>query len=319
MAVVKVLVLLSTVIGHCTSLTIVETAAGNADFSVLVEAVTAADLGATLGDTGPFTVFAPTNAAFTAALTDLGITKAELLARSDLADILKYHVLSGKTVSTALAASQTPTTLHSQGLKVIVTKNAGTVTFGGATVTSADIDCSNGVIHAIDKVVLPPSMNIVETAQANPAFSVLVEALTAANLVTALTGSGPFTVFAPTDTAFTTALTDLGITKAELLARSDLADILKYHVIGASFPSMDLDATQSPATLQGATVVVTKDGANVVFGGASVTAADLHCSNGVIHTIDKVVMPPAAAVSGAGAKFGSLFLATGVAAVLAMA
>merc|ERR1711907_644055 len=211
------------------SLNIVETAQATPDFSVLVEAVVKANLASTLSGTGPFTVFAPTNAAFTAALTALNIDKAALLARSDLADILKYHVVSGKIMAADLQASQAPATL--QGLKVLVEKSSSGVTFGGAKVTTADIPCANGVIHIIDAVVLPPSMNIVQTAQATPDFSVLVEAVVKANLATTLSGAGPFTVFAPTNAAFTAALAALNITKTELLARSDLADILKYHVL----------------------------------------------------------------------------------------
>merc|ERR1712054_544488 len=179
------------------SMNVVQTAQATPDFSVLVEAVVKANLATALSGTGPFTVFAPTNAAFTAALAALKIDKAALLARSDLADILKYHVVSGKIMAAKLQDSQAPATL--QGLKVLVEKSSTGVTFGGAKVTTADIPCSNGVIHVIDTVILPPSMNVVQTAQATPDFSVLVEAVVKANLATALSGTGPFTVFAPTN------------------------------------------------------------------------------------------------------------------------
>merc|ERR1712054_144799 len=107
--------------------------------------------------------------------------------------------------------------------------------------------------------VLPPSMNVVQTAQASPGFSVLVEAVVKANLATTLSGASPFTVFAPTNAAFTAALTALNITKTELLARSDLADILKYHVLSGKIMAADLKTHQTPATLQGNTVMVQKD------------------------------------------------------------
>merc|ERR1740130_2192762 len=152
---------------------------------------------------------------------------------------------------------------------------------------------SRAVILVSLLVVTCDSLNIVETAQATTDFSVLVEAIIKAKLDTTLSGTGPFTVFAPTNAAFTAALTDMKITKAELLARSDLADILKYHVISGQILAADLKATQSPATVQGQKVVVTKDASGSTFGGAKVTAADLPCKNGVIHTIDKVVLPPA--------------------------
>jgi uncharacterized surface protein with fasciclin (FAS1) repeats len=299
--------------------------AATPEFTILVEALTKANLVTALSGTGPFTVFAPTNAAFTAALTALKITKAQLLARADLADILKYHVLNGKVLSTSVAATQSPATL--QGAKVLITKDGATVKFATAKVTGADLVCGNGVIHTIDAVVLPP--NIVQTAQAaTPEFTVLVEALTAAKLVTTLSGAGPFTVFAPTNAAFTAALTALNITKAQLLARTDLAAILKYHVLSGKHLSTSLAATQAVKTLQESKVTIAKTASAVTFGAAKVTGADIVCLNGVIHQIDKVVLPPAPSstaapganqVSGAESKFSSTACAMGVAVMLAMA
>merc|ERR1711870_143746 len=121
--------------------------------------------------------------------------------------------------------------------------DAGTVKFADATVTAADVETSNGVIHVIDTVVLPPApepKDIVETAMGTGSHGILAEALTKANLVDALKGAGPFTVFAPTDTAFGNALTALGITKQQLLDQADLADILKYHVLSGKIMSSAL-------------------------------------------------------------------------------
>jgi len=296
MASSRVMTLVSLLVVTCDSLNIVETAQGNSDVKVLVEAVLAADLAGALSGTGPFTVFAPTDAAFTAALAALSINKTALLARADLPDILKYHVLNGKIMAADLVASQTPATL--QGSMVMVEKSDTGVTFGGAKVTTADVACDNGVIHIIDGVVLPPSMNLVQTAQATANFSVLVEAVVKAELAVTLSGTGPFTVFAPTNAAFTAALENLKITKAELLARSDLADILKYHALSGKIMSTDLQASQSPATLQGSTIAIMSGTSGVTFGGAKVTMADTACSNGVIHTIDTVVLPPAGGSTG---------------------
>jgi len=172
------------------------------------------------------------------------------------------------------------------------------VTFGGAKVSTAYVVCDNGVIHIIDGVVLPPSMDVVATAKATANFSVLVEAIVKANLATTLSGTGPFTVFAPTNAAFTAALSTLQITKDELLARTDLADILKYHVLPGKIMAADLIEHQTPVTVQGSTVMVHKDATGVKFGGAKVTMADTACSNGVIHTIDTVVLPPAGGTTG---------------------
>jgi transforming growth factor-beta-induced protein len=239
---------------------------------------------------GPFTVFAPTDDAFAAALTALKIDKAALLNRADLGDILKYHVLSGAKVMAAdLKASQTVATLN--GLPVTITK-AANVMFADAKVTSADVAASNGVIHVIDKVIIPPTVDIVGTAIANGNFGILAEALTKAGLVGALQGAGPFTVFAPTDDAFAAALTALNISKAALLNRADLGYILRYHVLsGAKVMAADLTASQAVKMFNGLPVTITK-AANVMIGDAKVTTADVDASNGVIHVIDKVVMPP---------------------------
>merc|ERR1712151_157895 len=273
-------------------LDIVETAISAGSFTVLVEALQTAGLVDALKGAGPFTVFAPTDAAFTNLLDSLGVTKAELLARDDLADILKYHVLPGSSVMSAdLAAAQDVTTY--EGSNLTVTKDGSTVKAGSASVITPDIESSNGVIHVIDAVLLPPVPDIVETAISAGSFTVLVGALQTAGLVDALKGAGPFTVFAPTDAAFTALLDSLGVTKAELLARDDLADILKYHVLsGSSVMSADLAAAQDVTTLEGSTLAVTKDGSTVMAGSATVSTADISCSNGVIHVIDAVLLPP---------------------------
>merc|ERR1712190_243300 len=193
-------------------------------------------------------------------------------------------------MSADLAATQDVMTL--EGSKLTVTKNGSTVKAGSAGVSTADISCSNGVIHVIDAVLLPPVPDV-ETAISAGNFTVLVEALQTAGLVDALKGAGPFTVFAPTDAAFTALLDSLGVTKAELLARDDLADILKYHVLsGSSVMSADLVATQDVTTLEGSDLTVTKDGSTVRAGSATVSTADISCSNGVIHVIDAVLLPP---------------------------
>jgi len=271
---------------------IVATAQSTGDHTVLAEALTKANLVAILQGAGPFTVFAPTDVAFTAALTALGITKQQLLDRADLADILKYHVLSGSIMSTALAASQTVITVNS--LPVTITKIGAEVKFATATVTGADVVADNGVIHVIDKVIIPPTLDIVATAVGIGNHTVLAEALTKANLVATLQGTGPFTVFAPTDAAFAAALTALSITKQQLLDRADLADILRYHVLSGKILSTALQATQTVDTLlTGKTVTITKNGNVVKFADATVSGADIAATNGVIHVIDKVVLPPA--------------------------
>jgi transforming growth factor-beta-induced protein len=166
-----------------------------------------------------------------------------------------------------------------------------------ATVTAADVPASNGVIHVIDKVLVPPGvLTVVQMAQLNPAFSVLVEAVVAADLATTLSGSGPFTVFAPTDAAFTSALTELNLSKTQLLASPGLADILTYHVVAGDVRAAAVVALPKPAsvpTLQGTdftvgtTLAITDGRART----ANLLATDVIASNGVIHVIDNVILP----------------------------
>jgi len=282
---------------------IVATAMETGAHGIFAEALTKANLVDALKGVGPFTVFAPTDTAFSNALAALAITKQQLLDRKDLASILKYHVLPGKTMAATLAETQDVDTL--QGQKVTITSDGATVKFADATVTMADVETSNGVIHVIDTVVLPPATaakDIVETAMGTGAHGILAEALTKANLVDTLQGAGPFTVFAPTDTAFSDALIALGVTKQELLDRADLADILKYHVLSGKTMSDALGASQDVNTLAGLKVTITKDGATVNYADATVITADVETSNGVIHVIDKVVLPPSDATTTAAAE-----------------
>jgi transforming growth factor-beta-induced protein len=136
--------------------TIVDVAAANPDFSILVAAVQKAGLAKTLSGSGPFTVFAPTNDAFAAALAKLGLTQDELLASPDLASILTYHVLPAKVMAADVTAASTPMTV--QGETLDVKPANGGVTVNGANVTTADVAASNGVIHVVDAVLLPPTV-----------------------------------------------------------------------------------------------------------------------------------------------------------------
>merc|ERR1719181_740774 len=164
-----------------------------------------------------------------------------------------------------------------------------------AKVTAADVMASNGVIHVIDKVLLPPTpeptQSIVDIALADPNFSTLVEALTKADLVDTLSGDGPFTVFAPTNDAFAA----LGSTVDDLLLpenKEQLRSVLLYHVLGSKVLSTDLSDGLTAETLQGDSVTAHVDGSTIMINDATVTAADVLATNGVIHVIDKVLLPP---------------------------
>lgn len=278
---------------------IVQTAQANAQFSILVEAVTAAGLGDTLSGAGPFTVFAPTNDAFVKLLAELNVTKAALLANKPLLTaVLTYHVVPSQVLKAQVPAGKAIKSVQGDIFKVDVKGTDLVITDGrnrSSKITATDILTSNGVIHQIDTVLLPADKTIVQTAVASaPEFSILVEAVTAANLAGTLSGTGPFTVFAPTNAAFAAALTELGLTKAQLLANVPLlTKVLTYHVVSGRVLKADVPVATPIATVQGETFTVsaafaiTDKRARV----ANIVATDVLASNGVIHVIDKVILP----------------------------
>jgi uncharacterized surface protein with fasciclin (FAS1) repeats len=277
---------------------IVETAQSLPQFSILVEAVTAAGLGSTLSGPGPFTVFAPTNDAFAALLTELGVTKDQLLADKDLLTaVLTYHVLPAQVKAADVPLGKAVTSVQGGVFKVDSTGGKLVITDGRnrtSNITATDVMASNGVIHVIDKVILPADKTIVETAQSLPQFSILVEAVVAACLVDALNGKGPLTVFAPTNDAFAALLTELGVTKDQLLAdKALLTAVLTYHVVDGRVMKADVPLNTPITTLQTGTFTVDSTLAitDQRMRKASIVATDVFASNGVIHVIDKVILP----------------------------
>ena len=267
---------------------IVDTAAEAGQFTTLLVAAEAAGLVDTLKGEGPFTVFAPTDDAF-AALGDETI--AALLADPEtLANILLYHVVPGEVLAADVAELASAET--AAGFPVVIKATDDGVMVNNANVVASDIMASNGVIHVIDAVILPPTTDIVDTAIADGRFTTLVAAVEAAGLVDALKGEGPLTVFAPTDDAFDVLGTD---TINSLLADPEtLASILLYHVVDGAVFSGDVVKLESATTLNGAdiTIRVDEDG-NVFINDAQVIIADIITTNGVIHVIDAVILPPA--------------------------
>ena len=248
-------------------------------FSTLIAAIDAAGLAETLEGEGPFTVLAPTDAAFDAAFEALGITAADLLADTEtLTAILTYHVLPQAADSQLVATLDGSSVPTVNGQSVDVNVVDGQIMINEATVVSADLVADNGIVHVLDAVLLPPDVAealgvamaddmeeettttteatttttteaalptiseiVAEAAAGDPAeFTVLLAALDTAGLVDALNGDGPFTVFAPTDAAFVALLEDLGITAEELLADPNLANILLYHVVSGEFLAADV-------------------------------------------------------------------------------
>jgi transforming growth factor-beta-induced protein len=261
---------------------VVEVALGNPDFSTLVTALQAAGLVDYLTVKGPFTVFAPNNAAFAA--LPAGTLDALLADTNKLRQVLHYHLVKGRARSADLSSGKIITV---QGSAANIDLGTG-VRINSANVIAADVEAANGVIHVIDSVLLPPP-DLVDTAVANPDFSTLVTALQAAGLVDALKADGPFTVFAPNNAAF--AALPAGTLNALLADTNRLRHILLYHVNhGPRLRAADL-TTGSIRTMHGAPLRIQVGESGVAANQASVLAADIEAGNGVIHVVDEVLLP----------------------------
>jgi uncharacterized surface protein with fasciclin (FAS1) repeats len=258
----------------------------------LVAAVVQAELLATLQGNGPFTLFAPTDQAFADAGIDLAaLDTAE--GKATLTDILLYHVVAGAVPSSAVTECMSATAVNGQSLSFTV---GDTVMVNGATVTLADVNTSNGVIHVIDKVLSPTDTpnDLPRTAQCTGVHNSLVAAVIQAELLATLQGEGPFTLFAPTDQAFADAGIDLAALDTPE-GKAALTDILLHHVYSGAVLSADLTDGMVVQMVNGDNItltVTTGMSASVLIGNATVTGADVMTSNGVIHVIDKVLMPP---------------------------
>jgi len=282
--------------------TIVEVAESVGDLSTLVSAVVAGDLADTLSSAGPFTVFAPTNDAFSALGSDTINSLMKPENKAALVDILTYHVVSSQAYSGDLKHGQTITTV--QGGTVKVSTSSG-VKINNANVVMADVLASNGVAHVIDAVLLqpePPKLNIVELAESVGALSTLVSAVVAGDLADTLSSAGPFTVFAPTNDAFSALGSDTIDSLMKPENKAALVDILTYHVLPATFLSSDLGSFQRVQTVEGKNLHIYKDsyrGVRVTPDGhdfQSVTSADNLATNGVVHIIDGVLSVPSSMV-----------------------
>jgi transforming growth factor-beta-induced protein len=172
----------------------------------------------------------------------------------------------------------------------------GDVDSTGTTMPTTEADApDDGMDDDVTADDAAEGNTIVDIAVDNPDFSILVAAVTEAGLVETLSGDGPFTVFAPTDEAFEAALDALGITAEELLANPALGDILTYHVLSGEVMSSDLEPTQTVATVQGEEVTITVDDDGARINDAEIVQTDIEASNGVIHVIDAVILPPTVA------------------------
>lgn len=316
--------------GTIADIVVSSTEAETPEFTVLLAAVAAADptfLELLSNPDASVTVFAPTDAAFAAALEALGVTAEDLLANTELLNtVLAYHVVPGAFDAASVVAldgAVIGTFLDDSPLMIAL--DGESVMVNDATVVAADVMASNGIVHVIDTVLLPamdgevmeeepmmeePTLSIAETVVASaggeaPEFSVLLAAVSAADpsILEMLTNGGPYTVFAPTDAAFAAALEALGLTAEQLLADTEtLNSVLAYHVVPGVFSAETVVAAAGSSEegvnvatlLPGTTVSVTLDGESVKVNEATVVATDVLATNGVIHVIDAVLLPPAA-------------------------
>uniref|UniRef100_UPI0030D7BE87 fasciclin domain-containing protein n=1 Tax=uncultured Planktosalinus sp. TaxID=1810935 RepID=UPI0030D7BE87 len=288
--------------------TIVDIVASDAEYSSLAAALDAADLTAVLASEGSFTVFAPNNTAFSAFLAANGFASLEEVPVEALREILLNHVVEGVNTSgdltTGYITSLATGASSSENLSVFINTTSGVEINGVSEVTEADINADNGVIHKVDAVIGIP--NVTTQALANPEFSVLVEALIAAsdsniNYVDLLSGSSssPFTVFAPTNDSFTSLLNVLGLTSLEDIPQDLLQTVLNYHVIaGANVRAEDLVNGQSVTTFQGEDFTIDLDGGAKIIDAtgnpSNIIVTNVQTNNGVVHAIDKVLLPQAA-------------------------
>lgn len=274
----------------------------DANFSTLEAAVLKAKLETTLQGAGPFTVFAPDNAAFTAS----GITSLDGLTEAQLKKILLYHTLAAKVMAADVPAGPNAkvTTANTPGDSIFVTKNASGVYVNGIKVKTADVAADNGVIHVLEKVLLPPSGNIVATAQANlggdngldSLVKAIVRADAAAPGLITLINSNVLTVFAPTNKAFRDLLGALTLSNIDAIPIATLQAVLTYHVKAGRAFSSDL-ANGNLAMFAGGNTTIAVSAAGATIKGASnpsasnIIATNIMATNGAVHVIDRVLLP----------------------------
>ena len=283
--------------------TITEIAVKNSNLKMLAQALTRTDLATTLQGAGPFTVFAPTDAAFTAFLKTTPYATVNDVPKEILTQILLNHVVTGSVKSSALSTGYIKTLAKGSAsatntLSMYVDITSGVKLNGGANVTIADVMASNGVIHIVDAVIGLPT--IVTHAAANTNFSTLVSLLNRngqPNFIEALSGPGPFTVFAPTNAAFAALNTELAPGGIASVSPANLTKVLQYHVASGNVLAATLTEGQmitpilTPVqkfTIQLAGGAKIKDANGKI---STIIITDVQCTNGVIHAIDKVLMP----------------------------
>lgn len=258
--------------------------------TTLVSFLEKAGLNDTIATGGPFTVFGPTNDAFAALPSDLVNDLNNNMTL--LQETLKYHVINAKVMSGSVENDKLVDSL-STGNKIrtnVYGTNPKVITATGSKVTVADQEATNGVIHVVSKVMLPPSGNIVAYVSGNSDFSTLLKAVTTADLGGTLGGDGPFTLFAPNNAAF--AKLDQNELNKILADKPRLTSLLKSHLVSGTVYSSGLsDGMKVESAESGQPITVKIANGVVSVNDAKVTKADESVTNGVIHVIDTVIVP----------------------------
>jgi uncharacterized surface protein with fasciclin (FAS1) repeats len=266
--------------------TVLDIVRNSPSHNTLEAAIDAANLGGALSSAGPITLFAPTDDAFNALPAGLIQT---LLAdpQGELTRILTYHVVGANALSSGLSNGQFVKTINDKSISIKI--DNGNVFINNAQVTVADLVATNGVVHVINAVLLPPA-TVVDVLLNSPIHTTLVTAVSAASLVQPLQGAGPFTVFAPTDAAFSV------IPPAVLQSLLDnpsgpLTDILLYHVTGSRIQSTTITDNQRIKMLYGTDAKIEITPAGVFINNSQITVTDLTSDNGIVHVINAVMRP----------------------------
>ncbi|SNS41144.1 transforming growth factor-beta-induced protein [Belliella buryatensis] len=271
-------------------LLLVETA-DREGLSLFVEAVNRAGLREALSDQGPFTVFAPSDEAFTSALQSLGISSLAAIPQESLAAILSYHVIPGRNISSLLRTGEVDTFLDNA--VITIEKSSSRIILNDSIqVIQRDREALNGVIHVIDQLMLPPSNTILDVADRNN-FTTFLNVVNAADLTELFNNTGPYTTFIPTNAAFTRYLNDQGLSASEFLSADSLPAILRGHAIDGVIPAAAFESAGLPSlTGQPIFISIAPNGAIWVNGTARVTATNLQADNGIVHVIDYVIERP---------------------------
>lgn len=271
--------------------TIYEEIAGANNYTILEAAINKAGLQSTLEGSGSFTIFAPNDNAFVSA----GITDLDEYSADELAAILQYHVVDSEIDFAALSGQEEVETLN--GTLYVTPFNDNNFLNARAGFLQADAEATNGVIHVIDRVLFPPENEISAIITESDGLSLLEEALQQVGVENVLTGSGPYTIFAPSDDAFTALFDELDITNINELSDEQLMDILQYHIVSDRVFSTELVAGDQGTLLgqnfaidfEGNSIVIVDD--NETSEDAVVVAGDFLGTNGIVHIVDEVLLP----------------------------